>query len=258
VLAASGTLRSFVDDAVRWHRTGGETSLRRVIRSSCSGVAHDVAAAYATLSARTGALLDAIERELLSLPAAQRDSILLFAKRMRRVAAVAPEADDDALRAAVAGAFELPYAALAAPTSYQEPAGDAGTEIELAQPRAPEAPRGVPAWQKHFSPSALNTYAECARKWFYRYVCAAVEDPGSAASAYGSAFHLALEDFHGEFPRPTSSQTAEMRRRIAQCVTWAFERNRDGFATAVEFELQVRRAQRTAQRYIDWLLASRR
>ena len=42
--------------------------------------------------------------------------------------------------------------------------------------------------------------------------------------------------------------------RIEQCIRWAFERNRDGFETAVEFELQLRRAFRTAQRYVDWLL----
>ncbi|MBV8117291.1 MAG: PD-(D/E)XK nuclease family protein, partial [Candidatus Eremiobacteraeota bacterium] len=97
-------------------------------------------------------------------------------------------------------------------------------------------------------------YAECARKWFYRYACAAVEDPGSSASAYGTAFHLALEDFHGDFPRPRALDESRMRRRVAECVTWAFERNRDGFETPVEFVLQRRRAQRTAQRYVDWLL----
>ncbi len=129
--------------------------------------------------------------------------------------------------------------------------------VELAEPPSREAPRGVPAWRRHFSASALNAYAECARKWFYRYACAAVEDPGSSASAYGTAFHLALEDFHGEFPRPRSADERAMRRRVRDCVTWAFERNRDGFETPVEFELQVRRAQRTAQRYVDWLLAAR-
>ncbi len=78
-----------------------------------------------------------------------------------------------------------------------------------------------------------------------------------SASAYGTAFHLALEDFHGEFPRPTRAR--RIRRcggAFAECVTWAFERNRDGFDTPVEFELQARRAQRTAQRYVDWLLAA--
>ncbi|HEY6449687.1 MAG TPA: PD-(D/E)XK nuclease family protein [Candidatus Cybelea sp.] len=130
--------------------------------------------------------------------------------------------------------------------------------FELAEPPAPEDPHGVAAWQKHFSASALNTYAECRRKWFFKYACAAVEDPGSAASAYGSAFHLALEDFHAEFPRPKSTEGGAMRRRIRECVMWAFERNRDGFGTSVEFELQVRRAQRTARRYVDWLLAQER
>jgi len=49
-----------------------------------------------------------------------------------------------------------------------------------------------------------------------------------------------------------------MRARIREQITWAFERNRSGFETAVEFELQVRRAQRTAQRYVDWLLVMER
>ena len=47
-----------------------------------------------------------------------------------------------------------------------------------------------------FSASALNAFAECERKWYFRYVCAAVEDRGSSASFYGIAFHAALEDFH--------------------------------------------------------------
>lgn len=131
-------------------------------------------------------------------------------------------------------------------------------EFDLADPPPREAPGGVPAWQRHFSASALNAYAECARKWFYRYACGAIEDRGSAASAYGSAFHLALEDFHGDYPRPKAADEAAMRRRVRECITWAFERNRSGFDTPVEFELQVRRAQRTAQRYVDWLIAQER
>ncbi|HKE38070.1 MAG TPA: PD-(D/E)XK nuclease family protein, partial [Candidatus Baltobacteraceae bacterium] len=89
----------------------------------------------------------------------------------------------------------------------------------------------------------------------YRYACGAVEDRGSAASAYGTAFHSALEDFHGEFARPDARDESAMRARIREYVNWAFERHRDGFETRVAFELQVRRAQRTAQRYVDWLLA---
>ena len=251
VVVASAHVRSFVEDAAGWHRTGSEAFLLRLIRSSCSGVPHDVAAAYATLAARSGALLDAIDRGQLALPSPERDSVLRFARLVRRIQRFRPN-KRTSWREAIALTFELEPNA-GAPLRSDQVELERG--IELAEPLPPEEPSGVPAWEKHFSASALNTYAECGRKWFFRYACAAVEDRGSAASAYGSAFHLALEDFHGEFPRPTASDDAAMRRRIRECVTWAFERNREGFETPVEFELQVRRAQRTAQRYVDWLLA---
>ena len=165
------------------------------------------------------------------------------------------ELEPEALREAIVDTFEIVPDGRRSLDEHAECSSEGPAEFDLVEPPAAEAPRGVAPWQKHFSASALNTYSECARKWFYKYACAAVEDRGSAASAYGSAFHLALEDFHGEFPRPMSAASAAMRRRIRECVTWAFERNRDGFDTPVEFELQVRRAQRTAQRYVDWLLA---
>jgi RecB family exonuclease len=251
-------LRSFINDAVEWRRSGSEASLLRMIRSSCSGVPHDVGAAYATLATRTGNLLDAIDAGLLALPMPERDSVLLFAARSRKVRSSASEGEG--LHAVIATTFALNDGS--AKHGLQRRAargGERGDEskaaIELAEAPAAEPLRGVPAWEKHFSASALNTYAECARKWFYRYACAAVEDPGSAASAYGTAFHLALEDFHGEFPRPNSNDSAVMRSRMRECVTWAFQRNRNGFETQVEFELAVRRAQRTSQRYVDWLLA---
>jgi RecB family exonuclease len=255
VLRAAGPTRTFLDDAVRWHRTDDQDCLLRLIRSSRSGVDHDVAAAYATLAARTGALLDAIDRGRLALPPADRDRTVRFAQRLRRTRAISDELDDEALRAAISEAFELAPEPDENPCRAAEPAEVERADIELAEPVVPQDDHGVPAWQRHFSASALNTYAECARKWFYRYACAAIEDRGSAAAAYGSALHCALEDFHGEFPRPKSSERAAMRRRIRECVTWAFERNRDGFETCVEFDLAVRRAQRTAQRYVDWLLA---
>jgi RecB family exonuclease len=242
-------VRSFIDDAVRWRKTGDEALLLRLIRSSCSGVPHDVGAAYATLAGRTGDLLDAIDRGRLALPPPERDGVLLFVRRARLVRESSSEGDG--FRSVVAEAFELTAKEPERPSQPQKTA----VEIELAEPVEPEEASGVPRWQKHFSASALNAYTECARKWFYRYACAAVEDPGSSASAYGTAFHLALEDFHGDFPRPRGVDRLAMRNRVRECVTWAFERNRDGFETRVEFELQVRRAQRTAQRYVDWLLA---
>ncbi len=246
---------SFIGDAVRWRRSGAEALLLRLIRSPHSGVSHDVGAAYATVASRTEALLDAIDRGRLALPAAERDSVLRFAERARRVRSLPEDLDDESLASAIGDIFELPASDPARGAS-----GDhaCDTDIELLEAPPPQPRSGVPGWPRHFSASALNAYAECRRKWFYRYACAAVEDPGSSASAYGTAFHLALEDFHGEFPRPRAERQAEMRSRIRQYVTWAFERNRSGFQTPVEFELQVRRAQRTAQRYVDWLLVQER
>ena len=70
-------------------------------------------------------------------------------------------------------------------------------------------------WQRHFRLPRL-TLCECERKWFYRYACAAVEDPGSSASAYGTAFHSALEDFHEQFPRPNAEDESAMRHLDAR------------------------------------------
>jgi RecB family exonuclease len=97
-------------------------------------------------------------------------------------------------------------------------------------------------------------YAECERKWYYRYVCAAVEDKGSSASAYGSAFHWALEQFHREYPRADAAPADALAARLDGWIQTAFERYRSGFETNVEYDLQVRRARRTAKRYIAWLI----
>ncbi len=202
---------------------------------------HDVAAAYATVAARVGPLLDAIAHERLALPAPARDAVLLFA---RRVGSLGDESE-------IATLFELDT--LADIADEEDPRA-----FDLAAPASPDTRSGVRARQSHFSASALNAYAECARKWFYRYVCSAVEDAGSSASTYGTAFHAALEDFHAEFPQPDPTHETQMRTRLSGYVNWSFERFRADFGTAVELELQKRRAQRTAVRYIDWLLAEAR
>lgn len=245
-------VRAFLAGALRWCRTSAQSELVPLIRSSCSGVDHDVGAAYATLAARAGSLLDAIDAGRLTLPPLEREAVLRFAQRMRRIAALATELEDAPLVVAIATVFELPL--LSHAESRDVHAGPSEM-IALAEAVEPEPAMPVHARQKHFSASALNAYTECERKWFYRYACGAVEDPGSSASAYGTAFHSALEDFHGEFARPNERDEALMRERVKLYVTWAFERNRDGFETQVEFELQLRRAQRTAQRYVDWIVA---
>ena len=243
-MVVSPAAQAFVADLWTWCRSAREDALLRAFRSSFSGVPHDVAAAYATLAARIGPLLDAVARERLALPASDRDALFAFTEKLRALGGI----DDEA--AFAARCVEL-FARL------DRAADDSGApeELALAPPQSREAGTGVRAHQRHFSASALNAYVECARKWFYRYVCAAVEDAGSSASVYGTAFHAALEDFHGEFAQPRPEQEREMRLKLEGYVNWAFERYRDDFDTAVEVELQKRRAQRTAQRYVDWLIA---
>jgi RecB family exonuclease len=251
VVPDSRLVSAFLNDAVAWSRDGDEQSLMRLIRSPFSGVPHDIGAAYATVARRTGGLLEAIERQRLALPASDRDAVLQFGQRARRIRVVGENDDDDTLLGeAIAQEFAIP-----APVVQPDSSGTLGAAVALAEPIDPEKGTGLPTRPRHFSASALNAYVECARKWFYRYACAAIEDRGSSASVYGTAFHLALEDFHGEFPRPSARDERLMRDRMREYVTWAFERNREGFDTQVEFELQRRRAQRTAQRYVDWLIA---
>jgi RecB family exonuclease len=132
------------------------------------------------------------------------------------------------------------------------PAEDAERTPLAAHEREADAP--VARRRGHFSASSLGTYSECERKWYYRYVCSAVEDRGSSASFYGSAFHYALEGFHREYPRAAGTRTPELESKLDAYVIDAFERYRRGFATQVEFELQKRRARRTAKRYLAWFL----
>jgi RecB family exonuclease len=124
------------------------------------------------------------------------------------------------------------------------PAPHAGDE-----PHVPVAIRKL-----SFSASSLNTYAECARKWWFRYACAAVEDRGSSASFYGIAFHAALEEFHGVHARFDGAAAASLGNELDFHVASAFDRHRTRFDAPVEFELQKRRARRTAKKYLAWLL----
>jgi RecB family exonuclease len=231
---------AFASDVEAWKRTEDEAALLRVLLSPYSGVSHDVAAAYAIVAQRSGPLLDAIAHERLALPAPERAEVIGFAERMRKIR-------DGA----------LPNATFSFTSALSTGEAD-DAPFALASAAKAEPASGVRARQHHFSASALNTYAECARKWYYRYVCSAVEDRPSSASTYGTAFHAALEDFHGEFPKPSAQLESQMRERIQRYVMSAFARFRGEFGTSVEAELQERRARRTAQRYLDWLLAEAR
>ncbi|MDQ2857904.1 MAG: PD-(D/E)XK nuclease family protein [Candidatus Eremiobacteraeota bacterium] len=130
-----------------------------------------------------------------------------------------------------------------------------GSHGPLALPqREREEARVVKRRRTHFSASSLGTFAQCERRWYYRYVCGAVQDRGSSASFYGTAFHWALERFHQEFASAGAAPPDVLERKLDAYVGTSFERFRSGFATNVEYELQRRRAKRTARRYLSWFV----
>ncbi|HEV3085960.1 MAG TPA: PD-(D/E)XK nuclease family protein [Candidatus Elarobacter sp.] len=194
-----------------------------------------------------------------------------------------PDASSQTVLAAIVSAFPLDDAVLAAlervardfdaARTFAEPweARDLIAEIEAeltgsvpmspaianvapAEPVDDESAAPVAVRKLSFSASSLNAYAECARKWWFRYACAAVEDRGSSASFYGIAFHAALEDFHQTHVRFEEADAASLASVLDFDVVAAFDRHRTRFDAPVEFELQKRRARRTAKKYLAWLI----
>jgi hypothetical protein len=245
------------------------------------------------VAARGGTLLETIAADRLALAPASRAAAHRFAAALRATVRAyrAPDAGAAstlaallvelkhakhataaqraalALCARVARAFDraLAYGATWDGCAFVE-ALDAETHGLLAPAplaiRVPHAERVFPeerarvrSRRSYFSASSLNTYAECLRKWYFRYVCSAIEDKGSSASFYGTAFHAALEDFHVRYPRVAGIERAELERFLEGCVNNAFARYRDGFSETVEYELQRRRAVRTSRKYVAWIVA---
>lgn len=214
-----------------------------MLRSPFSGVPGEIGAAYATLAAREGPLLELLAQQRIAAAPA-RDAVLRFTTALRALSS-APASEDS-----IAQTFGLPQAVQPAALEPQTE-----TPFSLAEAAPPEEKSPVRTHNARFSASQLNAYVECARKWYYRYICAAVEDKGSSASFYGTAFHAALEDFHGAYPQPKPEQHEELEGKAQGYVNAAFERHRAFFETAVEYELQRRRALRTVKRYVQWLVA---
>ena len=267
-----------------------DADARRALVSRISGVAEDDAAALLTASAPRTPLLETIDSSKIAFGPAARHSAAAFARGLRRVADAycAPQAAASSVLAALGAGFVLEHeptvAALVRVTRDFDrartlgPHWEAATlvaefEAEFASAHAPhfaplalspahaaqaQSPRPVSVRRLHFSASSLNAYAECPRKWFYRYVCAAVEDRGSSASFYGTAFHAALEEFHLRYARVDAADGPELQAFLDSCIVSAFERYRGRFDAPVEYELQRRRARRTAIRYLTWLLARAR
>ncbi len=244
----SPELSSFFQAALQWAADRSDQAARTLVRSPYSGIAPEVGAALVTLARSGNGVLDVIALGRLALPTAQRDAAIAFAGKLEHIhRGAAAGLDETRVRELTAVLFDLP----------QTPGSAlwAKVRIELDDPVKREPELSLRSRHGHFSASSLNTYAECNRKWFYRYLCAAVEDKGSSASFYGTAFHDALEALHTEFPQPAGIPAHTLSTKLQGYLNGSFDRHRSGFDTPVEFELQRRRARRTAQRYVEWLVA---
>jgi RecB family exonuclease len=232
LLAAAGE-GADVLDVIEAGTSGGGREFAHALRT--------IARSYRVPDAGFGDVLDAAARVLAIAP----ETLAVLARIARdfdaaRAFAPAWEASDaiDELAA------ELDGVAQPAPRAAGEPAA----------PVPPQPPVPVPTRRSTFSASSLNAFAECERKWYFRYVCAAVEDRGSSASFYGIAFHAALEDFHTTHTRFADADPAAVAAALDFAIAASFDRHRTRFDAPVEFELQKRRARRTGKRYAAWLV----
>jgi RecB family exonuclease len=244
---------AFLAAATAWSRSQDERHAGRMLRSPFSGVPQDLAAAYVALSFREGSLIELLARERLAAGGETRETIIAFSAALRDLTQIPHQFTDDERAVLVSKMFGL--GEYFSDGAVEEP--ETG-EFALTQPVSREPGAGVRTHNPRFSASQLNTYVECPRKWFYRYLCAAVEDKGSSASFYGTAFHAALEDLHREYPQPGAVDPQELDRKLQGYVNAAFDVHRNNFETPVEHELQVRRARRTAHKYVEWLVAEAR
>jgi RecB family exonuclease len=288
----SPQLAAFIRDLTNVAAFGGEQTVRRALCAPYSGIPNVDARALVAIAGERRTVRDAIERERVVLPRESTLAARRFVAALDRlttayraqgasaaghVATIAIVFDfamqlDTSERETLAGIERLAgeldaarergtaydaRALLGALDAYAEREPQTGEDVRDLAPLAkhePEPARVVKRRRGHFSASSLGAYAECERRWYYRYVCAAVEDRGSSASFYGSAFHWALEQFHKEFPRADGVPGELLERKLESYIGDAFDRYRSGFATNVEYELQRRRAKRTGRRYLTWFL----
>jgi hypothetical protein len=119
---------------------------------------------------------------------------------------------------------------------------------------APESPRTIVAPPMTFSASRLNAFVTCGRRWFYEYLCDAVEDRGSIHATYGKVVHEALEALHRDVREPASVDPRTVVDRLLREIDIAFGKARPDFASQFEYEVSRLQARRAAPRYVDWLV----
>jgi RecB family exonuclease len=104
-----------------------------------------------------------------------------------------------------------------------------------------------------FSASRLNLYSKCPRRWFYEYLCGAVEETTTSNAVYGKVFHAALEALHLEVRIPADWGRAAVFDRLCGLLDVAFGQAHHEFASQLEYEVLRLRARQVAKHYVRWL-----
>jgi RecB family exonuclease len=144
-----------------------------------------------------------------------------------------------------------------AQTATAAPSGDAIAALDDVEPwdrPALEAPRAIVAPPMTFSASRLNAFVSCGRRWFFEYLCDAVEDRGSIHATYGKVVHEALEALHRDVREPAGADHSIVVDRFLREIDVAFGKARPDFESQFEYEVSRLQARRAAPRYVDWLI----
>jgi hypothetical protein len=105
-----------------------------------------------------------------------------------------------------------------------------------------------------FSASRLNAFVKCPRRWFYEYLCEALEDPSSLHATYGRVVHDALEALHRQVRVPSRHDPDIILERFLHELDVAFGKARPDFVSQLEYEVSRMRARRMAAQYVRWLV----
>ncbi len=135
-----------------------------------------------------------------------------------------------------------------------KPAGELDG-VEAWEWPAPESARSIVAPPMTFSASRLNSFVTCGRRWFFEYLCDAVEDRGSIHATYGKVVHQALEALHRDVREPAAADPSAVVDRLLREIDVAFGKARPDFASQFEYEVSRLQARRAAPRYVAWLVA---
>jgi len=148
---------------------------------------------------------------------------------------------------------------LAAALRVVEPVANGGVRGAAEAKQAPwtwpahEPDRRLVAPAMTFSASRLNTFAKCPRRWYYEYLCEAVEDFRSVHATYGKVFHAALETLHRDVRMPSQLTQDEIFIRLRRALDTAFGAAHDEFASELEYQVCRRKARAVAEHYARWL-----